>query len=693
MNAIECNNVCKHYGRGTKRLDVLQNLNMTVPRGTIYGLLGPSGCGKTTLLRCILGRLKTDRGTVLTLGKPPGTKGLGIPGSMVGYMPQETALFDDFTISETLNYFGTIHQMAKADLKKRKVFLIELLNLPGLGSRVGNLSGGQKRRVSFAAALVQSPPLLILDEPTVGVDPLLRIKIWDHLIQFAQKSQTTIILTTHYIEEARQANIVGLMRNGQLLSESHPLELINRHQLPTLEDVFLKLCMQDTSNSGEAQEHVNPTEVIPHISNSSSENINQGVDGKEVYTSDRELLLDDDSQVQMSRPLSSCCKNDFFSLSRLWALMVKNVIRIMRNPGVVFFSIIIPILQTSLFCLAIGNDPRDLPVAVVNNEVPPQLSLLYLQNVNNYSVHQVPVANFSTAMDGAKNGDYWGIIEFGANFTKDLITRFEDPTKATAQIIDGGSVHVSLDMTNSQIAIALQQDMLLAFEKLTAEFLPNPAVAQIPVIFEKPIYGSSMTKFIDFLAPGIIVTIVFFLAMGITALSLVIERKEGLLDRSWVAGVSATEVMLSHVLVQGTLTILQSVIVLVFVLGVFSIPNEGSLFLVALMCFLQGLCGQAFGLFASSVCSTEVTVMQLTQGFFYPTLLLSGIIWPIQSMPDVLYYISICLPQTFANEGLRGVLSKGWGLEHFEVWIGYVITLSWTVLFLFMSAGFLRLSK
>ncbi|XP_038065475.1 ABC transporter G family member 23-like [Patiria miniata] len=205
--AVRCINIKKHYGRGTSRLEVLQNLNMLVPRGTIYGLLGPSGCGKTTLLRCILGRLSMDQGTIWTLGKAPGTRGHGIPGSMVGYMPQETALYEDFTISETLNYFGTIHRMPKDVLKARKAFLISLLDLPSMKSMVGNLSGGQKRRVSFAAALVQSPPLLILDEPTVGVDPLLRMRIWEHLLEFVKDWNTTIILTTHYIEEARQANI------------------------------------------------------------------------------------------------------------------------------------------------------------------------------------------------------------------------------------------------------------------------------------------------------------------------------------------------------------------------------------------------------------------------------------------------------------------------------------------------------
>ncbi|CAH1797730.1 unnamed protein product, partial [Owenia fusiformis] len=107
--AIIVRGLDKGYGRGKNRIDVLRNLNTTVNKGAIYGLLGPSGCGKTTLLRCILGRLKIDGGEVITLGKHPGSRGHGVPGKMVGYMPQETALWNEFTIGETLSYFGRLY--------------------------------------------------------------------------------------------------------------------------------------------------------------------------------------------------------------------------------------------------------------------------------------------------------------------------------------------------------------------------------------------------------------------------------------------------------------------------------------------------------------------------------------------------------------------------------------------------------
>lgn len=135
--------------------------------------------------------------------------GSGVPGKRVGYMPQEIALYAEFTIKETMMYFGWIFGMKTEDILDRLQFLLNFLDLPSQNRLVKNLSGGQQRRVSFAVALMHDPELLILDEPTVGVDPLLRQSIWNHLVQITKTGQKTVIITTHYIEEARQAHTVS----------------------------------------------------------------------------------------------------------------------------------------------------------------------------------------------------------------------------------------------------------------------------------------------------------------------------------------------------------------------------------------------------------------------------------------------------------------------------------------------------
>jgi ABC-type multidrug transport system ATPase subunit len=232
MAAIRIENLVRGYGR----IEVLKGLSMTVDDGSIYGLLGPSGCGKTTLLKVILGFLAPGAGNVDVKGT--------IPGSDVGYAPQEIALYGDLSIAETLRFHGRLHGMTSDQIQQRESWLIEFLDLPPASKQIGKMSGGEKRRVSLAVALLHEPGLLLLDEPTVGVDPELRARIWDHLETISQQG-TTVIITTHYIDEARQANRVGLMRDGVLLAEDSPLAVMESQSAESLEDAFLALCKRE----------------------------------------------------------------------------------------------------------------------------------------------------------------------------------------------------------------------------------------------------------------------------------------------------------------------------------------------------------------------------------------------------------------------------------------------------------------
>lgn len=165
--------------------------------------MGSSGCGKTTLLSCIVGMRALDSGSIRIFNEPVGKN-----KSRIGYMPQDVAVIDEFTIKELVYFFGNVYGINKNQIRDRFDFLMNLLELPEGGALIKNLSGGQKRRVSLAVCMVHTPEILILDEPSVGLDPLLRRKIWDFFELITQSGQTTVLITTHYIEEAKQANRV-----------------------------------------------------------------------------------------------------------------------------------------------------------------------------------------------------------------------------------------------------------------------------------------------------------------------------------------------------------------------------------------------------------------------------------------------------------------------------------------------------
>jgi ABC-type multidrug transport system ATPase subunit len=165
-------------------------------------------------------------------------------------MPQDISICIDFTIEENLRYFARLYGMPDTNITAGINDMQKLLNLPEKTRFVSKLSEGQKRRVSLSIALMHSPQLIILDEPTVGVDPVLRRVIWDYMEMICRTRAATIIITTHYIEEARSATNVAFMRNGRILEEQNPENLLNKFECNDLESVFLKLCLiNDQKNS------------------------------------------------------------------------------------------------------------------------------------------------------------------------------------------------------------------------------------------------------------------------------------------------------------------------------------------------------------------------------------------------------------------------------------------------------------
>jgi ABC-type multidrug transport system ATPase subunit len=221
-------------------------LRLTLSLNCRYALMGSSGCGKTTLISSLVGVGKLDCGDVKIFGEP-----LKNPqNSRIGFMPQEIALVGGFQIKEMFWFFGTIFGLSREEIEEKFKLLSTLLELPDGERLVKTCSGGQQRRISFAVSLIHDPDLLILDEPTVGVDPMLREKIWNHLVELTLTRNVTILLSTHYIEEARQSHQIGLMRNGVLIAQDSPQNILTSCDTDNMEEAFLQLSQKQEINIG-----------------------------------------------------------------------------------------------------------------------------------------------------------------------------------------------------------------------------------------------------------------------------------------------------------------------------------------------------------------------------------------------------------------------------------------------------------
>jgi len=215
---------------------VLHNITLSVPHGLIYGLLGPSGCGKTTTVKIMAGILEASSGQVHVLGEPMPKLSLL---NRLGYMAQSDALYNLLTAEENLAFFGGLYGMKKKKTKERILEVMSLVNLTGDRTKaIAAYSGGMKRRLSLAMALLHEPELLILDEPTVGIDPLLRKSIWETLNIMAEKGMT-IIVTTHVMDEAEKCHELAMLRDGCLIAQGTPLELRERTGTSSLEEAFI----------------------------------------------------------------------------------------------------------------------------------------------------------------------------------------------------------------------------------------------------------------------------------------------------------------------------------------------------------------------------------------------------------------------------------------------------------------------
>ncbi|XP_053208700.1 ABC transporter G family member 20-like [Panonychus citri] len=696
--AVRGRNLCLTYGSGPKAAYVLNNLSMSVPAGGIYGLLGPSGCGKTSLLKIICGLQRADTGTVRIFGCKPGERGSGVPGPGIGYMPQDVALLPDLTVEEMLSYFGNLYYLPAPVIRKQINDLVSLLEIPDKKRIIEAMSGGQQRRLSLACTIIHKPRLVILDEPTVGVDPLLCSRIWELLYGLAREESMTIIVTTHYIEECRRAKMVGFMRKGEILEEDEPEAMIKRFSAENLEDVFYKICL--------AQKRRNTLIAAPLVNR------------KAVQRKSLSAVVMDDSHLDKVEPYKSPqdSRPIYSAFWPTWTLYKRYLLQVKRQPIFLILLFLFPITSLGFLYICVGHTPKDLPVGWVveeeaeygslharpedfdeafNSYLIPYYPDLLKSHINSQIINLIPYNSLDSGLADVRRLKLDGVIHMTKGFSEAFHERLN---YLSAKDIDDdtvkrGTINIYGDLSDAFAMTTIELCLQLSLLEVMNETAPTANLPyhsrSLPFQIGKPIYGNLGDKnnfgLQDYAAPGFMVVVLYGCSLGLSALSLAAEVADKMFDRNYSTGITIGQLLIAQVAARFTYLAINCVLVHVITIFVFGVTNHGSFGLGIALLLLQTLVGQVNGMVFAAVFPAIEHLAFVALGSLLYMLFISGVFWPVESLPYYFRYLSISLPFTEPAKALRAIMLKQGAPFHPLIWPGFAVSAFWFFALLALS--------
>ena len=516
--------------------------------------------------------------------------------------------------------------------------------------------------------MIHDPPLLILDEPTVGTDPVLRRNIWYHLLSLS-KSGHTIIVTTHYIEEARNANTVAFMRDGILLAEDDPKLLLQRYGSTNLEDVFLELC--DLSGGQPIENNLDKYQI------------------QDVYPKSEQILDANNKSVSV---------NTSSFVDKCSALLLKSYRRLTRNKTHLLFQLLVPSLLVMVMIVSTGRGPSNLNLAIfdeeLQNNVSDSFGQLFVESLDKNVFNVYNYKTFEEAVDSVKSGENHAVIEITDRFTNALRLRFLYCSDADEVIIEDSKIYVSMDRSNQMIGFQIQaylyKAVLLFLERAANKSGINPESLQIPLDFEEVIYGNTEDSIREFIIPGITLACTFYVSMLIMAQTVYEERRDGLFERNIVAGIKAPEFLISYLSTQMIIICIQTIILLFMPYIILGRLLTGPIYAFITLTISQGLGGAAFGLLLALLSDDIIQITLIVIFFFICAMGTTGVVWPVENMPRIMQLMCKFFPNTIPVQSMRAIIYREWTIDFFEVYMGFVVSYVWIAIFLIMSFTFLK---
>lgn len=618
--AIRAESLTKRFGDFT----AVDAVSFEIGRGEIFGFLGSNGCGKTTTMKMLTGLTPATEGEAWIFGEPVDAQKLDAR-RRVGFMSQSFSLYGELTVRENLLLHARLFHLGRALTAERMAELVPRFGLdPYLDQGAASLPLGVRQRLSLAVAVIHAPDILILDEPTSGVDPQARDAFWDMLLELAHRDNVTIFISTHFMDEGMRCDRISLMHAGKVLVSDAPKALIAARGVETLEGAFIAYML-------DAQ----PPEA----------SADQGL-----------LTVDSDQKHADSAPR--------FSLQRLLAFTTREAMQVRRDPVRLVFSFVGSALLLLIMSFGISQEVRNIPFAAFDLDHSPE-SRAYLSGFEDSAWFEQapPISDADELERRMASGELALALQIPPGFGSS-VRRGESPE--IAGLIDGtvtnraGTVESYVEGAHAHVLSVGAQSALALADLATPRTSDAPPPVQLiprfhynPAMESLPAIGPSIPPLLLLLFPAILM-----------AVSVAREKEIGTITNFYVTPTSRAEFLIGKQLVYIGITLLNFVILTALVVTVLDVPLKGDPVALVLGALLYAIAATGYGLVVSMLTKTQVTaVFAAAILSVMPTLQFSGMITPVSSLEGAARIMGTFWPTTWYMGISVGTFTKGLGLS------------------------------
>ena len=616
--AIEAKGLTMRFGDFV----AVDSVSFRIRRGEIFGFLGSNGCGKSTTMKMLTGLLPASEGRAWLFGHEVDPHDLDTR-RRVGYMSQAFSLYSEITVRQNLELHAKLFSVPPKDIPGRVEEMVERFGLVEvIDSLPASLPLGIRQRLSLAVAMVHKPELLILDEPTSGVDPVARDAFWRLLIELSRRDRVTVFISTHFMNEAERCDRMSMMHAGKVLDSDVPAKLVEKRGAKTLEEAFIGYLIEA---EGGTVAPAGPTEAANtaiQTPATHTEHIGHNAEG--------------------------------FSLRRMLSYLWREALELQRDPVRATLALGGSLLLMFAIGFGITLDVEDLSYAVLDRDQT-TLSQNYTLNLagSRYFTEHAPIIDYEDLDRRMRNGELSLAIEIPAGFARDVLR--------------GQNVQIGawLDGAMPQRAETVQgyvQGMHQHWLQIQASERGGASMAGNTNVETRFRYNPDV-KSLPAMVPAVIPLLLLMLPAMLTALAVVREKETGSITNLYVTPVTRIEFLLGKQLPYVGLAMVNFLLMSLLAVTIFGVPVKGSFFTLALAALIFSFAATGMGLLASAVTRSQIAAMFFAMiGTLIPATQFAGLIDPVSSLEGSSKFIGEIYPATHMISISRGVFSKALGL-------------------------------